>query len=100
MDFKPVASYFRLAGHIWIVPVFLFPPLFFFFFLFANLTKDAHWSFPAIYLRQPGNKEQNRMARAPASPPLQPSGSMPGRAEQDEQSLMAAFPPAATPVLG
>lgn len=35
MDFKPVASYFRLAGHIWIVPVFLFSPVLFgFVFLF------------------------------------------------------------------
>jgi len=26
MDFKPVVSYFKLAEHIWIDPVFLFPP--------------------------------------------------------------------------
>lgn len=73
MDFKPVASYFRLAGHIWIVPVFLSPypppPPFFFLFLFANLTKDAHWSFPAVYLRQLGNKEQNCAVLSAAKPP-------------------------------
>lgn len=44
---------------------------FFFLSLFANLTKDAHWSSPGIYLRQPGNKEQNRAVLAPASSLLQ-----------------------------
>lgn len=46
-------------------------PLSFFLSLFANLRKDAHWSSPAIYLRQPGNKEQNHAVLAPASSLLQ-----------------------------
>lgn len=55
--------------------------------------KDAYWSFLAIYLRQAWNKEQKHTVLAPASPPPQPSGNTLGRAEQNEQSLVVAFPP-------
>lgn len=93
MDFKPVASCFRLAGHIWIAPLFLFPPLLFFLSLFANLKKGAHWSSLAISLRQPGNKEQSHAVLAPAS---SSGGSPPGRAEQGDQSLQQ-LPPVPLP---
>lgn len=80
---------------------FSFPPSYlglfsFFFFLlflliFANLTKDAQWSFADIYLKQ-WNKEQNHTFLAPTSP-LEPMGVRPGRAEQNEQSPVTTFPP-------
>lgn len=70
-------------------------PFFFFFLLFllifANLTKDAQWSFADIYLKQ-WNKEQNHTFLAPTSP-LEPRGVRPGRAEQNEQSPVTTFPP-------
>lgn len=63
--FQTCGELFQAArAHMDCSSLSLFPRVVF-FPLLANLREDAHWGSPAIYLRQPGNKEQNRAVPAP-----------------------------------